>query len=88
MSSFKKPYIQEEVIMTTVKTYSRLCPKCKEEMPHVLAYSRPVQISLRTWQIIVFICSFGMVYPHTFSADDEFAVKCTKCNTRGILSYG
>jgi hypothetical protein len=74
--------------MTAAKNYSRLCPKCKEEMSHVSPYSRPMQVALRTWQIIVFICSFGMLYPHTFSTDDEFAVKCTKCGTRGMLSYG
>jgi protein-arginine kinase activator protein McsA len=74
--------------MTAAKNYSRLCSKCKEEMPHVSAYSRPVQIGLRIWQILIFICSFGMLYPHTFSTDDEFAVKCTKCGTRGMLSYG
>ena len=74
--------------MTDVKTYRRHCPKCNENMPHVSAYSRPVQIVLRTWQIIVFICSFGMLYPHTFSTDDEFAIKCTKCGTRGMLPYG
>jgi hypothetical protein len=74
--------------MTAAKNYSCHCPKCKEEMSHVSPYSRPMQIALRTWQIIVFICSFGMLYPHTFSTDDEFAVKCTKCGTRGMLSYG
>jgi len=73
--------------MTAVKTYSCHCSKCKGEMPHVSGYPRPVQIALRIWQIIVFICSFGMLYPHTFSTDDEFAVKCTKCGTRGMLSY-
>jgi endogenous inhibitor of DNA gyrase (YacG/DUF329 family) len=74
--------------MTAAKTYSRRCPKCNKEMSHVSAYSRPVQIALRIWQITIFFCSFGMVYPHTFSTDDEFAVKCTKCGTRGMLSYG
>ncbi len=74
--------------MTAVKSYSRHCPKCNEKMPHVSAYSRPVQIALRIWQFIIFICSFGMLYPHTFSTDDEFAVKCTKCGTRGMQSYG
>ena len=74
--------------MTAVKTYSRHCPKCKGEMPHVSVYTRPAQIALRTWQIIVFICTFGMLYPHTFSSDDEFAVKCTKCGTRSMQSYG
>jgi hypothetical protein len=74
--------------MTAATTYSRHCPKCKEEISHVSPYSRPVQIALRAWQIIVFICSFGMLYPHTFSTDDEFALKCTKCGTRCMQSYG
>jgi hypothetical protein len=57
-------------------------------MPHVPVYSRPVQIALRVWRITVFICSFGMLYAHTFSTDDEFAVKCMKCGTRGMVAYG
>jgi hypothetical protein len=73
--------------MIVAKNYSRYCPKCNEKMPHVPAYSRPVQMALRIWQVTIFICSFGMLYPHTFSTDDEFAVKCTKCGTRGMLSY-
>jgi hypothetical protein len=74
--------------MTADKTYSRRCPNCNAETPHVSPYSRPAQIVRRTWQIIVFACSFGMLYPHTFSTDDAFAVKCTKCGTRGMLSFG
>lgn len=74
--------------MADAKTYIRHCSKCNEKLPHVSAYSRPVQVALRAWQILVFIASFGMLYPHTFGADDEFAVKCTKCGTRGMLSHG
>jgi predicted RNA-binding Zn-ribbon protein involved in translation (DUF1610 family) len=73
--------------MVDAKTYSHHCPKCNEEMPFVSAYSRPVRIALRTWQLTVFFCSFGMLYPHTFTTDDEFAFKCTKCGTRAMLSY-
>jgi len=74
--------------MTAVKNYSHHCKKCNEEVPHVSRYSRPVQIALRVWQILVFLCSFGMLYPHTFSTDDEFAVKCTKCGTSSMRCYG
>jgi hypothetical protein len=74
--------------MSDVKTYSRHCPKCNEETPHVSVYSRPMQIAFRVWQIVIFICSFGMLYPHTFSTDDEFAVKCTKCDKHGMQCYG
>jgi len=74
--------------MTAAKTYSRHCLHCNVEMPHVSPHSRPARVALRTWQITIFLCSFGMLYPHTFSTDDAFAVKCTKCGTRGMLSFG
>lgn len=73
--------------MTTDRTYSHHCPTCSAQTQHVAAYSRPVQIALRIWQITIFICSFGMLYPHTFSSDDEFAVRCAQCGTRGMRAY-
>jgi len=42
-------------------------------------HPRPLQVAIRTWRIIVFCVSFAMLYPHTFSPDDELMVKCTKC---------
>jgi hypothetical protein len=47
-----------------------------------------MRIALRTWQIVVFVISFAMVYPHTFTTDDEFAAKCTKCGQMAKISYG
>lgn len=47
-----------------------------------------MQVTLRTWQIVVFFVSFAMVYPHTFSTDDEFAAKCTKCGMHASIAYG
>jgi hypothetical protein len=73
--------------MNSVKTYSHYCSKCKGETLHVSAYPRPMQIALRTWQIVVFFVSFAMVYPHTFSTDDEFAAKCTKCGAHANIAY-
>ena len=69
-------------------TYSRHCTKCSEETAHVSVYPRPLQVAIRTWQIVVFFISFAMLYPHTFSPDDELKVKCTKCGTRSTTSYG
>jgi len=74
--------------MSSDKTYRHLCARCKKETPHVSAHPRPLQIALRTWQIVVFFISFAMVYPHTFSPDDEFAAKCTECGTPASVSYG
>jgi hypothetical protein len=79
---------QEETTMSSDKTYHHLCARCKKETPHVSAYPRPLQIALRTWQIAVFFITFAMVYPHTFSPDDEFAAKCTECGTPASVSYG
>ena len=74
--------------MSSDKSYHRLCAHCKKETPHVSVHPRPLRIALRTWQIVVFFISFAMVYPHTFSPDDEFAAKCTKCGTLAHISYG
>lgn len=74
--------------MSSEKTYCHYCSKCKGETPHVSAYPRPMQVTLRTWQIVVFFVSFAMVYPHTFSTDDEFAAKCTKCGMHASIAYG
>ena len=75
-------------MMSAHKTYSRHCAKCSEETIHVSVHPRPLQIAIRTWKIIVFFASFAMLYPHTFSPDDELMVKCTKCGTRGPTAYG
>lgn len=74
--------------MSSEKTYCHYCSKCNGETPHVSAYPRPMQIALRTWQIVIFILSFAMVYPHTFTTDDEFTAKCTKCGRQAKISYG
>ncbi len=74
--------------MSADKTYRHLCARCKKETPHVSVHPRPLQIALRTWQIAVFLISFAMVYPHTFSPDDEFAAKCAECGTPAIVPYG
>jgi hypothetical protein len=74
--------------MSSVKTYRHYCSKCKGETPHVSAHPRPMQIALRTWQICIFFISFAMVYPHTFSTDDEFAAKCTKSGFKVRIEYG
>jgi hypothetical protein len=47
-----------------------------------------MQIALRTWQIVIFVLSFAMVYPHTFTTDDEFTAKCMKCGQQAKISYG
>jgi hypothetical protein len=73
--------------MSSDKSYRHLCARCKKETPHVSAYPRPLQIALRTWQIAVFFITFAMVYPHTFSPDDEFAAKCAECGARAGISY-
>ncbi|MBM4315534.1 MAG: hypothetical protein FJ122_16680 [Deltaproteobacteria bacterium] len=73
--------------MTADRTYSCHCSTCSTQTPHVAAFSRPVRMALRIWQITIFICSFGMLYPHTFSPDDEFAVRCAQCGTRSVLAY-
>jgi hypothetical protein len=74
--------------MSSDKSYRHLCARCKKETPHVSAYPRPLRIALRTWQITVFFITFAMVYPHTFSPDDEFAAKCAECGTPAGVSYG
>lgn len=74
--------------MISDKTYLHHCIHCNGETPHVSAHSRPLRIALRTWQIAVFFISFAMVYPHTFTPDDEFAAKCTKCGTKASISFG
>lgn len=74
--------------MSPSKTYNHHCSTCNEETPHVSVHPRPLQIALRTWQITVFFLSCAMLYPHTFSADDEFAVKCVKCGSHGTMAYG
>ncbi len=74
--------------MGSEKTYRHYCSTCKGETPHASAYPRPMRIALRTWQIVVFFVSFAMVYPHTFTADDEFKAKCMKCGQQANISYG
>jgi|GEM_PF-2029958 len=74
-------------MMSAHKTYRRHCTQCSEETVHESVHPRPLQIAIRTWRIIVFCVSFAMLYPHTFSPDDELMVKCTKCGTRGPTSY-
>ena len=74
--------------MSANRTYRRHCKKCNEETVHVSVYPRPLQVAFRTWQIIVFFVSFAIVYPYTFTPDDGFTAKCTKCGTRGTVSYG
>ena len=73
--------------MSASKIYSRHCTKCSKETDHVSVYPRPLQVAIRIGQILVFCVSFGMLYPHTFSPDDELMVKCTKCGIRGATSY-
>jgi hypothetical protein len=75
-------------IMSPEKTYRHRCPECKDETLYVPNYSRPMQIALRIWQIVIFFVSFGMLYPHTFSTDDTFAAKCTKCGFKDAIAYG
>jgi len=74
--------------MSPIKSYRRPCTQCSEETVHVSVHPRPLQVAIRTWRIIVFFISFAMVYPHTFSPDDELMVKCTQCGKRGPTSYG
>ncbi len=74
--------------MSSAKPYQHRCTLCNRETPHVSVHPRPLQVALRTWQIAVFFISFAMVYPHTFSPDDEFAAKCAECGTRASVSYG
>jgi hypothetical protein len=73
--------------MSTNRAYHRQCTKCGKETIHVSIHPRPLQVAIRTWKIIVFFVSFAMLYPHTFSSDDELMVKCTKCDTYGPTSY-
>ncbi|MBA4421934.1 MAG: hypothetical protein C0390_02390 [Syntrophus sp. (in: bacteria)] len=73
--------------MGSDKTYFHFCSKCNGETPYVSAYSRPMQIAFRTWKIVIFFLSFAMLYPHTFTADEEFTAKCTKCGRQANISY-
>jgi hypothetical protein len=73
--------------MNANKSYRRHCTPCNEETVHVSVHPRPLQVAIRTWRIIVFFVSFAMLYPHTFSPDDELMVKCMKCGARGTTSY-
>jgi ribosomal protein L44E len=74
-------------MMSAHKTYRRHCTNCNEETVHESVHPRPLQVAIRTWRIIVFCVSFAMLYPHTFSPDDELMVKCTKCGASGPTSY-
>lgn len=74
--------------MNSDKTYHRYCAQCDGETPHVSPYSRSIRIALRTWQIAVFFLSFAMLYPHTFTTDDEFTAQCTKCGQKVQIPYG
>jgi hypothetical protein len=79
--------IPEGTIMSAAKTYNRHCIKCNELTEHVSVYPRFLQIALRIGQIIVFFVSFAMVYPQTFTTDDQFTAKCSKCGKRGAIAY-
>jgi hypothetical protein len=74
-------------MMSARKTYRRHCSNCNEETVHESVHPRPLQVAIRTWRIIVFCISFAMLYPHTFSPDDELMVNCTKCGASGPTCY-
>lgn len=65
--------------MDTNASYDRHCPRCKEKTAHVPKHQGFSAVAIRTLKIAVFFISFGMVYPHVFTEDDDIALKCTKC---------
>ena len=68
--------------MSATKSYSILCPKCNENTNHLPAQKGGARVAYKIWKLTVFFVSFGMVYPHAFTDDDdEFMVSCTKCGT-------
>lgn len=75
-----------ETIMSSAKTYSHYCCKCEEETLHVPNHEKAARTALKTVKIIVFFVSFGMVYPHIFTEENEITVKCEKCGTQVAIA--
>jgi hypothetical protein len=71
--------------MSSAKTYHRHCTKCEADTLHVPEHQGMAQVALKTAKIIVFFVSFGMVYPHIFSEEDEITVTCEKCGTQAAI---
>ena len=75
--------------MNASKTYRNYCSKCKEETPHIHALTLPLRVALRTWKMLIFFISFGLVYPHPLpSSDDTIKIKCSKCLTQSTIACG
>ena len=72
--------------MSSATTYRRQCCKCNEDTLHVPVHKSLVQVAMKTVKIIIFFVSFGMVYPHTFSEEDDIMVTCEKCGTQVTIS--
>jgi hypothetical protein len=75
--------------MRSIETYSRHCATCNTETQHVAVLSRGKRRAMHVGKLIAFFLSFATAYPHILSSSggDAFAVSCTKCNSRGTISY-
>lgn len=53
--------------MNSEKTDQNHCSTCNDDAPHVPSQSKFAKAAMKTGKIIVFLISFGMVYPHVFT---------------------